>query len=156
MTHAVSAVVGLGVASEDRRVELATARDKSIMGRMTLEQSTMTRATRVFMMIEAGTFCLAATIHFGRLMAGYGHRKAGIAESVIAFVLPVGLAFAWIRATSTRIVGLVAQWFALLATLVGIFTIAIGVGPRTAPDIAYHVGIVIVLVCGLIVAAQAT
>ena len=116
----------------------------------------MMRATRIFMMIEAGTFCLAATIHFGRLMAGYGHRKAGIAESVIAFVLLVGLSFTWIRATSTRMVGLTAQSFALLATLVGIFTIAIGVGPRTAPDIAYHVGIVMVLVCGLIVAAQVT
>ena len=116
----------------------------------------MTRATRVFMAIEAGTFCLAATIHFGRLMSGYGHRKAAIAESMIAFVLLVGLAFTWIRATSARMVGLAVQLFALLATFVGIFTMAIGVGPRTAPDVAYHVGIVIVLVCGLIVAARAT
>jgi len=42
----------------------------------------------------------------------------------------------------------------LLGTLVGIFTIAIGVGPRTVPDIVYHVTIVIVLVSGLVVAAR--
>ncbi len=40
---------------------------------------------------------------------------------------------------------------ALLGTLVGIFTIAVGVGPRTVPDIAYHILIVGVLVWGLIV-----
>jgi hypothetical protein len=40
------------------------------------------------------------------------------------------------------------------ATLVGLFTIAIGVGPRTIPDVAYHVGIVVVLIWGLSVAAR--
>ena len=51
--------------------------------------------------------------------------------------------------------GLAAQGFALFGTLVGIFTIAIGVGPRTGPDIVYHIIIVIVLVSGLIVTARA-
>ena len=115
----------------------------------------MMRATRLFMMVEAGTFCVAAMIHFGFLLAGYGHRKAAIAESVIAFVLFAGLTFTWIRPSAALRVGLAAQSFALLATLVGIFTIAIGVGPRTAPDIGYHLGIVIVLVSGLIVAVRA-
>jgi len=55
----------------------------------------------------------------------------------------------------TRAAGLGAQAFALVGTLVGIFTIAIGVGPRTGPDIAYHIAIVAVLVAGLIVAARA-
>jgi protein-S-isoprenylcysteine O-methyltransferase Ste14 len=44
-----------------------------------------------------------------------------------------------------------AQAFALLGVLVGLFTIAIGVGPRTAPDLAYHAGILVVLAVGLVV-----
>ena len=55
----------------------------------------------------------------------------------------------------TRGIGFAAQAFALLGTSDGIFTIAIGIGPRTAPDIAYHIVIVPVLVAGLIVAARA-
>jgi hypothetical protein len=48
--------------------------------------------------------------------------------------LLVGLAWTWIRPASARAAGLAAQGFALVGTLVGIFTIAVGVGPRTAPD----------------------
>ena len=69
-------------------------------------------------------------------------------------MLLVGLALSCIRPGTTRRVGLAAQIFALLGTLVGVVAIAIGVGPRTAPDIAYHIGIVVVLVSGLIVAAR--
>jgi hypothetical protein len=50
---------------------------------------------------------------------------------------------------------LAAQGFALLGTLVGAFTIAIGVGPRTVPDIVYHVVLLIVLGWGLTVTVRA-
>jgi hypothetical protein len=115
----------------------------------------MTASIRLFMIVEAAAFIAAALIHAGLLINAYEHREARIAESVTAAVLLVGLVLTWIRPSWTRRAGLVAQGFALLGTLVGIFTIAIGVGPRTVPDIAYHVGIVIVLVWGLIVAARA-
>src|SRR5881296_1977043 len=49
-------------------------------------------------------------------------------QAAIAVVLLVGLVLTWIRPGSTRGVGLAAQAFALLGTLLGIFTIAIGVG----------------------------
>ncbi len=62
-------------------------------------------------------------------------------ESVITLVLLTGLTLNWIGRRWTRRVGLAAQAFALLGTLVSVFTIAIGVGPRTGPDIAYHVAI---------------
>jgi hypothetical protein len=87
-------------------------------------------------------------------MDGYQHRQAGTAESVIGIVLFIGLVLTWIRPVSTRGISVAVQAFALLGTLVGIFTLVIGVGPRTAPDILYHVCIVIALVSGLIVAAQ--
>jgi hypothetical protein len=66
---------------------------------------------------------------------GYEHRQARIAESVIAAVLLAGLAWSWLRPAWTRRTGLAVQGFALLGTLVGAFTIAIGIG---AQDSAGH------------------
>jgi hypothetical protein len=109
---------------------------------------------RVFLLCQAATFIVAALSHFGVLVDGYEHRQAGIAESVIALVLLVGVALSWIRPAWTGEAGIAAQGFALLGTLVGIFTIVIGVGPRTAPDLAFHVGIVAVLVTGLTLVAR--
>ena len=115
----------------------------------------MAQTIRLFMFFEAAAFVAAASTHFALLISGYEHHKAGTAESLIATALLIGLALTWIRPRSTRLFGLAAQGFALLGTLVGILTIAIGVGPRTAPDIVYHIIIVIVLVCGLVVASRA-
>jgi hypothetical protein len=115
-----------------------------------------TQTIRLFLLLEAVAFGTASLIHFDVLFGGYEHQKAGTAESIIAAVLLAGLAASWIRPSATRRAGLVAQGFALLGTLVGIFTIAIGVGPRTLPDIVYHVGIVIVLVAGLVVTWRAS
>ena len=114
----------------------------------------MTQSIRLFLLFEAAAFTSAALVHLGLLMSGYEHQEASTAESVIGIVLLVGLALSWIRPGMTRRVGLAAQIFALLGTLVGIVAIAIGVGPRTVPDIAYHIGIVVVLVCGLVVAGR--
>jgi hypothetical protein len=108
---------------------------------------------RVFLLVEALSFATASMIHAGKLVQGYEHPRARIAEAVIATVLFVALVFTWIRPSSVRTAGLYAQGFALLGTLVGLFTIAVGVGPRTVPDIVYHVAIVIVLLWGLRVAA---
>jgi predicted tellurium resistance membrane protein TerC len=117
--------------------------------------STMRRAIRLFMLVEALSFSVAALIHSGALIAGFEHERARIAEGVIAIVLFVGLALTWTRAAWTPAVGLTAQGFALLGTLVGVFMIAVGVGPRTVPDVVYHAAIVIVLACGLRIAARA-
>jgi hypothetical protein len=48
----------------------------------------------------------------------------------------------WIRPASTRTAGLAGPAFALLGTLIGVFTIAVSVGPRTAPDILYHIAMI--------------
>lgn len=115
----------------------------------------MTRTIRLFMLLEAAAFVAAAFIHAGFVVAGYEHREARLAESVIACVLLAGVAVTWIRPRWTRRAGLAAQGFALLGTLVGILTIAIGIGPRSVADVVYHVAIVIVLVSGLVVASRA-
>jgi hypothetical protein len=83
------------------------------------------------MLCQGLSLIVAALIHFGVLMTGYEHRRAGTAETVIGVVLLGALISTWIRPQATRTIGLSAQGFALLGTLVGIFTIVIGVGPRT-------------------------
>jgi hypothetical protein len=109
----------------------------------------MTRAIRLFLAIGGAAFIVAALTHFGLLIGGYEHQKAGTAESVIGVVLLIGLALTWLRPESTRGIGLAAQAFALLGTLVGVFTIAIGIGPRTVPDIVFHISIILLLAWGL-------
>jgi hypothetical protein len=115
----------------------------------------MTRTIRLFLLVEAAAFLAASLVHTGYIVTGYEHPKARIAEGIIGIVLLVGLAYTWARPESTRGAGLGTQGFALLGTLVGAFTIAIGIGPRTVPDIVFHVGLVILLVWGLAVTARA-
>jgi hypothetical protein len=115
----------------------------------------MRQTIRLFLLLTGISFVVAGLVHFGVLIEGYAHRQAAIAESTIAVVLLVSYGLTWVWPARTRWIGIVAQAFALLGTLVGAFTIAIGVGPRTAPDIAYHVAILVVLVCGLVVTVRA-
>lgn len=83
-------------------------------------------------------------------MNDYVHYAAGIAESVIAGVLVAGLILSWLRPVWTRTLGLVVQGLAFFGTCVGITTIMIGIGPRTVPDVAYHILILGVLAWGII------
>ena len=108
----------------------------------------MNRFLRRLLLFEAATFVVAASIHFGALVDGYAHRKAPIAETVIAVALVVGV-LASLRRAWTRPALVAAQAFALFGVGVGLFTIAIGVGPRTVADVLYHVGIAAVLGAGL-------
>jgi hypothetical protein len=109
----------------------------------------MTRLVRSFLLLEAASFFAASSVHSGILFGGYEHSKAATAESVIGAVLAIALVVTVLAPRASRTVGLAAQAFALLGTAVGLFTIAIGVGPRTAPDLVFHVAIIAVLVVGL-------
>ncbi len=114
----------------------------------------MTHLVRFFLSLEAAAFGAAALVHSGMLVRGYEHWKAATAESVIGVVLLVGLGVTVVTAQASRAVGLAAQAFALLGTLVRILTIAIGVGPRSTLDIAFHVGFVVALITGLVLVAR--
>jgi len=106
------------------------------------------RTIRAFLAFEAATFAIAALIHANVLPLGDPHEAAATGESVIAVIVLVGLALTWAGIMSVATIGMIAQGF------VGIFTIAVGAGPRTAPDVAYHVAISGVLVVGLVVASR--
>jgi hypothetical protein len=111
--------------------------------------------TRLFLLLEAAAFIAASLTHFGILVDGYKHRQAGTAESLIGIVLLAGWLATFIRRSWTNRIALAVQTFALVGTLVGIFTIVVGVGPRTVPDLVYHACIVIVLLSGLAVTIRA-
>jgi len=115
----------------------------------------MTQTVRLFLLVEAATFVIAALVHSGFLVAGYAHWQARVAESVIAGVLFGGLLLSLFIADWTRNVGVVVQLFALLGTLIGIVTIIAGIGPRTIPDVVYHIAIAVVLAVGIAVARSA-
>ncbi|MFL5576804.1 MAG: hypothetical protein ACJ79S_12625 [Gemmatimonadaceae bacterium] len=114
----------------------------------------MARTIRLFMLVEAAGFLAAALVHSGMLVAGYEHQRARVAEATIATVLLAGLVLSQLRPEWTRKLGSATQAFALLGTLVGLFTMAIGIGPRTTPDLEYHAVMVVVLVSGLGVTAR--
>lgn len=115
----------------------------------------MRKTVRLFVLFEGIAFIIASLTHFGMLMHGYEHRLAGRAEGVIGVVLLIGLLLTWLTPRWTRGIGIAVQAFALFGTCIGIYTIAIGIGPRTRPDIAFHIAIVIALIAGLIAAVRA-
>ena len=89
------------------------------------------RNVRRFLFLEGLVFLVAALLHADVLIDGYEHVQARIAESVLASVLLIGLVLSQLRPTWTRVTGIAAQGFALFGTLIGMFTISAGVGPRT-------------------------
>jgi len=109
----------------------------------------MARLVRSFLTLEAGAFLAAALVHSGVLLRGHEHVKAATAETVIGLVLGAALVATALAPGASRAAGLWAQGFALVGTLVGLFTIAIGVGPRTAPDLVFHAAILALLGTGL-------
>ena len=113
------------------------------------------RSLVLLLFLEAAAFALAALVHFGVMVGGFQHPQARIGETVISLILVAGLAVALARPAWTARAALASQTLALVGTLIGVFTIAIGVGPRTIPDVAYHVAMVGVLAWGLRLASRA-
>jgi len=109
---------------------------------------------RWWLSLEAAAFGAAALVHAGVLLHEYEHAKAATAESVIGLVLLFALFTSVVAPRSSRAMALASLSFALLGTLVGIFTIVIGIGPRSAFDIALHVGFVASLLAGLWLVAR--
>ena len=111
------------------------------------------RETRAFLLFESIAFALASLVHRGLLVDGFDDPGASTAEGIIAIVLVAGLVVSFVAPARTRVIGLVAQAFALLGTTIGLFLLIV-VGPQTLPDLVFHIGIYVVLIIGLIVAAR--
>jgi hypothetical protein len=111
-------------------------------------------AIRSCMVLQLAIFVAAASIHLGLLLEGYGHRAAGSAETVIAAVLLLGLVLTWAPPSLARGAVIGAQSFGILGVIVGLFTIAVGVGPRTGLDLTIHGVMLVALIAGLIITLQ--
>ena len=105
--------------------------------------------------VEILLFAGAALVHAGILISGHEHGPARTAEGVIAAVLVLGLIICLLRPAAARATALAVQGFALLGTLVGVFTIAVGIGPQTLADKAFHGVLLVVLIAGLVAAWRA-
>jgi len=117
----------------------------------------MNDRTKQLLFLVAGTALFVATslVHAGIVASGFEHARAMVAEGVIAVVLGIGLLASLIWPAYAAAVALSVQAFALLGTLVGAFTIAVGVGPQTRGDIAFHAALLLVLAAGIFVAWKA-
>ena len=105
---------------------------------------------RLFLVLETLLFFTASSLHFGLLGKGHEHPKARIAELIIGLVLLAGFVFTFIQPANQVLIGRIVQGFALFGTAVGIFTIIVGVGPRSVPDYILHFCMVTLLVSGLL------
>ena len=114
------------------------------------------RMLRGFLLLEAGLLGAAALVHGGLLLSGHAHGQARIAEAVIAAVLLAAWALSLVLPGRTRKLALLGQSFALIGTLVGLFTIFIGIGPQSAPDLVFHFALMALLLAGLYFARRAS
>lgn len=107
---------------------------------------------RAFLAFEAIAFGVASLIHRGLLVEGFADPAASTAEGIIGVVLALGLALSFFVPGRTRLLGLLAQGFAILGTSIGVYLVIRGVGPNTVPDVIFHVGIYLVLLVGFVLA----
>lgn len=109
---------------------------------------------RVFAAVAALSLFVASLIHFGYFVEGYSDRGAAVPEAVIGAVILVGLALSWTSAPWGRRALIGGLAFGLAGSTLGLVLVFVGVGPRTTPDLVYHVLLVTALVVGLFVAAK--
>src|ERR1044072_4569168 len=100
------------------------------------------------MFIEAIAFFMASAVHSGVFIDVSVDPAANVAEGIIGVVLLLGAIVTTVRPTWTRVVGVLAQGFGLLGSLIGLFLAIRGVGPNTMPDLVFHVAIVAMLAIG--------
>jgi hypothetical protein len=108
----------------------------------------------ILLLAEAIVFVVAALIHAGLLIEGFEHPETRVAESVTAAVLFLGFLVSWRRPSWTRIAGILTQGFALFGISISFFTIILGLGPQSLPDMAYHLAIIAVLIWGVIISTK--
>jgi hypothetical protein len=111
----------------------------------------------VLMAVDSASLLVAALLHLDigiplgfAEIRGEWFPRAAIPEIVTALVLALGVGAMLVAPRRAWWVAVAAHTFAALAVTVGLFTIAIGVGPQTAPDVVYHLTLLVVLAVGLI------
>ena len=104
---------------------------------------------RGFLLLQIAILLSMVSIHFGLLTGGYRQGSAGRAELLIAAVLVAGLLLTWTPRPWSRRSAAAAQSFGILGVLVGLFTIALGIGSRTMLDVTLNAALLLTLIAGL-------
>jgi hypothetical protein len=104
---------------------------------------------RGFLLVQIAIFLVLVAIHFGLLIDGYRRPAAGTTESVIAVALVFGLLLTWTPPPWRQRAATAAQSFGTLGVLVGLFTFALGIGPRSILDLSLNVMLLLTLIAGL-------
>jgi hypothetical protein len=118
-------------------------RDRRVTGFRT------TWTVRGFLLVEIAIFLLLASIHFDLLVSGYRHRDAGSTESLIAAVMVAGLLLTWTPPPWNRRAAAAAQYVGTLGVLVGLLTVALGIGHRTILGLTLDGVLLLILIAGL-------
>ena len=134
-------------------VLIPTHRGRVLPGRLVQRFGTIW-TVRGFLLLQIAILLSMVSIHFGLLTGGYRHRSAGRAELFIAAVLVAGLLLTrtpwpWSRRAATA-----AQSFGIVGILVGLLTIALGIGPRTMLDLTLNAALLLTLIAGLAITAR--
>jgi hypothetical protein len=103
-----------------------------------------------FLICEVALFALASLAHGGRLVSGYEHLRAAIAEAVIAGVLAAGLVAFLALPRLARRIALAVQIFALVGVLAGLVAVAMGMASQSMPDLILHGVLILVLLLGFL------
>ncbi len=117
--------------------------------------SPTTAAVGVLMLVETTALAVAAWLHLAGHVEGraaiFDPHDAGIAEALIAAVLAVGAFELLRRGRAARTIGIVTNGFAIAGFLVGL---SITARAGHAPDIAFHVVVLPLLVVSVIALAR--
>jgi hypothetical protein len=99
--------------------------------------------------VQIAIFLSMVSIHFGLLIGGYRHTSAGTAELVIEAVLVAGLLLTWTPRPWSRRSATAVQTFGIFGVLLGLSTIALGIGPQTTLDLTLNAALLLSLSAGL-------
>lgn len=115
-----------------------------------MEVSSTIWTVRAFLLVEIAIFLVLASIHFDLLISGYRHRDAGATESLIAALMVAGLLLTWTPSPWNRRAAAGAQYVGTLGALVGLLTVALGIGHRTYLGLGLDGVLLLVLITGLV------
>ena len=104
---------------------------------------------RGVLVLQIAIFLSMVSIHFGLLIGGYRHRSAGTAELVIAAALVAVLLLTWTPRPWSRRSAIAVQSFGILGVLLGLSTIALGIGPQSTLDLTLNATLLLTLIAGL-------
>jgi hypothetical protein len=144
-----------GAAGGNQPTARASAADEKPSHDRSAKELRTVWTVRSFLLVQIAMFLVLVTIHFGWLIDGYGHPAAGTTESVIAVVLLFGLLLTWTPLPWRQRAATAAQSFGALGVLVGLFTFALGIGPRTIVDLSLNLILLPTLIAGLVLTKRA-